>query len=76
MWLATYKPFGWEVIEQRYGGLLARLEGLADRLEQYLEGRIDSIPEFETQLKRVFDEPLGQRESPPCNRIVTASVIR
>ena len=76
MWLATYKPFGWEVIEQRYGGLLARLEGLADRLEQYLEGRIHSIPEFETRLERVFHDPLGQLANLHHSRIVTASVIR
>ncbi|NOX97286.1 MAG: beta-N-acetylhexosaminidase [Nitrospirae bacterium] len=50
MWLATYKPFGLEVIEIRYGGLRARLESLITRLEQYLKDDINSIPEFETEL--------------------------
>ena len=50
MWLATYKPFGLEVIEIRYGGLIARLESLVVRLQKYLDGEITSIPEFETEL--------------------------
>ena len=50
MWLETYKPFGLEVIEIRYGGLMARLESLISRLEEYLKGTLQSIPEFETQL--------------------------
>jgi hypothetical protein len=36
MWLATYKSFGLEVIEQRYGGLRTRLESLAVRLKAYV----------------------------------------
>ncbi|MDD5688155.1 MAG: beta-N-acetylhexosaminidase [Elusimicrobia bacterium] len=50
MWLATYKPFGLEVIEIRYGGLMARTESLITRLRQYIKGDIDNIPEFETKL--------------------------
>lgn len=50
MWMTTYKPFGWEVIEQRYGGLAARLETLAERLADYLAGRLASIPELEARL--------------------------
>ncbi|MDD3928100.1 MAG: beta-N-acetylhexosaminidase [bacterium] len=55
MWLKTYKPFGLEVIEQRYGGLLIRLRSLSDRLAAYLNGDIASIPELETDLCRIFD---------------------
>lgn len=50
MWLTTYKPFGLEVIEIRYGGLIVRLESLISRLERYLKGNIENIPEFETEL--------------------------
>jgi hexosaminidase len=52
MWLATYKPFGLEVIEIRYGGQIARLRSLGERLRQYLAGKVESIPEFETELLR------------------------
>lgn len=50
MWMATYKPFGWETIEHRYGGLLTRFDTLIDRLNDYLAGRIDSVPELTAEL--------------------------
>ena len=45
-WLATSKPFGWEVLDLRYGGLLSRIDTAIFRLIQYLNGDIDSIPEL------------------------------
>ena len=50
LWLSTYKPFGLEVVEIRYGGLYNRLESLKDRLNDYVSGSIESVPEFETKL--------------------------
>jgi hypothetical protein len=38
MWHKTNKPFGWEVIEMRYGGLRTRLLTMRDRILEYLEG--------------------------------------
>lgn len=32
-----YKPFGWEVLDLRYGGLIARLETMHQRLIAYLD---------------------------------------
>lgn len=37
MWLKTYKPFGWEVVENRYGGLRARLETMFDRIVAHVD---------------------------------------
>ena len=54
MWLGTYRPFGWEVLEGRNGGLHHRLETLADRLRDYVAGRVDSIPELETRLLKII----------------------
>ncbi len=76
MWLSTYKPFGWEVIEQRYGATLARLEELADRVIEYLDGSVDSIPEFETKLEKVFQMPPGQLPRATYSRVATASAAR
>ncbi len=56
LWFDRYKPFGWEVIEGRYGGLRARLETVRTRLEEYLAGRIAAIPELEVQLDPGFPE--------------------
>lgn len=57
LWLSLYKPFGLEVLECRYGGLQARLEGLSARLNDYLKGRIRDIPELAAQLEPLFAKP-------------------
>jgi len=76
MWLATYKPFGLEVIEMRYGGLITRLQSLIDRLEQYLDGNIANIPEFETNLLKFTKEfGDGRYQITYYRRIVTPSAI-
>ncbi|KAK5816220.1 glycoside hydrolase superfamily [Linnemannia elongata] len=38
LWHKTNKPFGWEVVEMRYGGLRTRLLTMRDRILEYLEG--------------------------------------
>jgi hypothetical protein len=48
-WFAMYKPFGWEVLDLRYGGLLSRLESAILRLNDYLEGRVEHIEELEEE---------------------------
>ncbi len=50
MWMETYSPFGWEVIEARYGALLARLDTLQQRLDDYHEGRLKELPELAVKL--------------------------
>lgn len=37
MWMKTYKPFGWETLELRYGGLLARLATMSYRVRRFME---------------------------------------
>ncbi|KAI8098093.1 glycoside hydrolase superfamily [Gilbertella persicaria] len=69
MWLKTYKPFGWEVVEQRYGGLRARLETMFDRIVAHIEymqqehveeededeqDERAKIPEFEVDLECLY----------------------
>jgi len=53
-WLSTYKPFGWEVLDIRYGGILARLESAADRLSDFVQGRVGCIEELEAE-RLAFD---------------------
>lgn len=78
-WFYTYKPFGWEVIDIRYGGLLARVNTAIDRLNQYVMGDIDIIEELEEE-RMFFDHgemPLekGFGSCNLYNRIVSASPI-
>lgn len=37
LWHGCNKPFGWEVLELRYGGLLARIDTLASRISDYCD---------------------------------------
>ena len=47
LWFDMNKPWGWEVLDLRYGGLLSRLDTLSTRLRQFVAREIDSIPELE-----------------------------
>jgi hypothetical protein len=49
LWMTTLKPFGWEVLDIRYGGLGARLDTAAQRIAGYVNGNISCLPELEEQ---------------------------
>ncbi|WP_035712511.1 beta-N-acetylhexosaminidase [Salibacterium aidingense] len=46
-WMKIHKPFGWEVIDIRYGGLIARIDTTQRRLSEYLKGNQVLIEELE-----------------------------
>jgi hypothetical protein len=53
-WFSTYKPFGWEVLDLRYGGLQSRLETMHDRLIAYLDvdnSSVTKLEELEVELE-------------------------
>jgi hypothetical protein len=68
MWMSTYKPFGWEVVEARYGTLRARLQTMFETIiahvgymrEHRTEEEDDDqdersrIPEFEVDLECLY----------------------
>lgn len=39
MWMSMYKPFGWETVDLRWGGVRARLESMQVRIGRYIEWR-------------------------------------
>ena len=45
-WLARNKPFGLEALQIRLAGQAARYRELEQRLDDFIAGRIDSIPEL------------------------------
>ncbi len=47
LWFDRHKPYGWEVLERRYGCLSTRLETTAFRLKEYCAGNIDRIEELD-----------------------------
>lgn len=62
-WLKTNKSFGWEVLDIRYGGLLARIDTTIERIEDYLAGKIDFIEELEED-KLYFDGDSKTKRGP------------
>ncbi|MBU0637991.1 MAG: hypothetical protein KKB50_03940 [Planctomycetes bacterium] len=54
LWLARCKPFGLEVIQIRFAGQAARYRELADRLGEYLDGRVATIPELDEARKGAY----------------------
>jgi len=40
VWRSYYKPYGWEVLELRYGGQRARLQRVGSLIESYLLGEV------------------------------------
>lgn len=55
-WHARYRPFGWEIIEGRYGALTARLETLDDTLRGWLEEPSEPIEELACESRPVHSE--------------------
>ena len=52
-WMEHYKPFGWEVMDNRYGGILNRYKTTKDRLLKYLSGELSSLPELQEERLRL-----------------------
>lgn len=46
-WFRINKPFGWEVLDIRYGGLLQRIDTACKRINDFIDGEIDRIEELE-----------------------------
>ncbi|CQR45847.1 Beta-hexosaminidase [Paraliobacillus sp. PM-2] len=47
IWFEAYKPFGWEVIDIRYGGIITRIDSVKYRINHWLEGKIERLEELE-----------------------------
>ena len=50
MWLKENKPFGLEVMDLRFGGLIQRIQTAIQRIESYISGEIEVIEELEEEL--------------------------
>ena len=49
-WYTDNKTHGFDVQDHRLGGLLCRMRSCMERLEDYCDGRINSIPELEEKI--------------------------
>ena len=62
LWESTNKPYGFEVIDFRMGGICARLSTAAERMNAFARGEIADIPELSSEtliFKRGEDNFVG-----------------
>lgn len=50
LWDTTNKPYGFEIIDTRLGGVCARLATAAEKMGQFAQGQTDDIPELSSQV--------------------------
>lgn len=65
-WMAENKPQGFEVQQQRLGGLMCRVNGCADRIQDYLDGKTDRLEELEEPVLDVFGKGEELTKHPTC----------
>lgn len=56
-WRSNYKPFGFEVYAQRFGGIDIRLEYTIERLNEYCNGISDKIEELDEDIIQGINKP-------------------
>ena len=81
MWYTVHKPFGWETLDLRYGGLMHRFGTVKKRLTAYLVGEVDKLEELEAERLRYDCRTDDYRLLAPrfmllpYNRVVTANKL-
>ncbi len=71
-WYIENKPEGADVHDIRLGGLKQRLISCKNRLNDYLQGKLDNIPELETELLK--EDNYGDKLSPLGMWVTMATV--
>ena len=49
LWFEQYKNMGWDVVDMRYGSLLARTDSAIYEIKAYLEGKLEKLDELEVE---------------------------
>lgn len=71
-WHEVYQPFGWEVMDTRYGSAILALETAQWRLAEYLDGRVEQLEELE-EPRLPFDGNAGQVSCQYVGKMQSAS---
>lgn len=50
LWMKEYKPFGYEILDIRLGGVAVRAKSAAERIAGYLAGKTDRLAELEEDI--------------------------
>ncbi|WHX26128.1 beta-N-acetylhexosaminidase [Virgibacillus halodenitrificans] len=79
LWLSMNKPFGWEVLDIRYGGVIIRMETALYRLKEWIANKTDRLDELEEE-RLYFEGVFGPERDGTIGRsgydkIVSASPL-
>ena len=55
LWNNTYRPFGFEIVDGRYGIKIERIKTAIRRLDEYLNGKVDRLTELEEERLSFLD---------------------
>lgn len=78
LWLETNKPFGWEILDIRYGGVIARTDTSIARLNTWINDTSVVIEELEAErlpYRGPFGNPEGIIGNALYNQIVSTSPL-
>jgi hypothetical protein len=54
VWEEQFKMQGWEALDVRYGGQLARLETMGERIDRFVKGKLTRLDEFEEKDLKLY----------------------
>lgn len=79
LWFANSRPFGYEILDIRFGGVKVRLESAQNRIRAWLDGKTESLPELE-EPRLPYRERTEQDERKLCacnewHSIVSAGIV-
>ena len=74
LWHKENKPHGFEVQDIRLGGLKQRVKHCRERLEAYLNGKEENLPELEEVLLDFWGNGLHYAKNTPCFQSWAANV--
>ena len=69
-WMNDAKPFGYEILDIKIGGVITRLKSTGYRIDNYLNGNVLRLEELEEERLPYFTKGMDKREN-LWNRIIS-----
>ncbi len=63
LWMTDAKPFGYELLDVKLGGVMTRLESAGRRIDRYLDGALIRLEELEEERLPYFMDTADKREN-------------
>lgn len=77
-WYSENKTFGFDVIDIRFGALKERIKAAAERIDEYLDGKADTLPELDEERLDYTETTIGSHRLLSVNawtQLVSPNVI-